>query len=353
MSKGLEMTAVTSAQQRQNAQTGYESLRPKRTTPKTSIHRIFVSAYPFGLVDSKPLDILKKAGCKVVLNPYKRKIKPEEEKDLLQGIDGLIAGTEALNGEVLDRADQLRVISRVGVGLDGIDFSVARERGIVVTYTPHAPALAVAELTIGMILDLARMITKADRDIRKGIWSKYMGRLLSEQTVGIIGMGRIGSRVARLLSAFGCHILAHDLDPNLTLSDMFSIEWVSLKNLLKKSDFVTLHVPLTDKTYHLINVATLSLMKPTAFLINTSRGPVVDEAALEQSLRNEIIAGAAIDVYEREPYSGPLLHQEKAVLTCHMGAATTRSRYLMELQAAEDCLRVLQGKRPKDPILMI
>lgn len=316
-------------------------------------YRVFVSTHPFGAGDRKPLDILEDAGCEVTLNPFGRKLRPEEERELLEGVDGLIAGTERLDEWVLEKAERLRVIARVGVGLDGIDFDVVREKGIVVTYTPQAPALAVAELAVGLILNLARMVTRTDRQLRQGRWNRYMGRRLREQTVGIVGVGRIGRRVAHLLSGFGCRVLGHDLVPDETISDMVGLRWVGRESILRESDFLTLHVPLTDQTYHWVDEGTLAMMKPGACLINTSRGEVVDEEALVRALRVGALGGAAIDVYAEEPYQGPLCEIENIVLTCHMGAATKESRYDMEVGAALDCVRVLCGETPEHPVLMM
>jgi len=165
-------------------------------------YRVFVSTQPFGATDPAPLAMLEEAGFSVRLNPHGRKIRREELVEELKGMDGLIAGTEKLGAEVLEPATNLKVISRVGVGLDGIDFKYVNRNGIVVTYTPQAPALAVAELTLGLVLDLARHVTFTDKMLRSGSWHRYMGRRLKDQTVGIIGVGRIGRRVASLLSPF-------------------------------------------------------------------------------------------------------------------------------------------------------
>ncbi|MCK5611449.1 phosphoglycerate dehydrogenase [Candidatus Pacearchaeota archaeon] len=322
-------------------------------TDMKSSWRVLISTHPFGLVSSEPLDLLRANNCEIVMNPYGRKFRPEEERKQLKGIDGLVAGTELLDETVLEHADRLRVISRVGVGLDGIDFDYAREKGIVVTYTPHAPALAVAELTICLILDLLRMVTIADRNLRKGQWQRYTGHRLRERTIGIVGIGRIGSRVAKLLSGFGCRLLGYDIEPNLTVSDMMKIDWVDFETLLKESDLITAHVPLNEQTYNMIDAKAFDLMKPDSFLVNTSRGSIVNEEALINALDKNKIAGAAIDVFTNEPYNGPLIKQKNVILTCHMASTTKESRYLMELGAVRDCLRVLKGQKPKNPVLMI
>lgn len=314
-------------------------------------YRVLVSTHPFADCGSEPLDVLRQAGCEVILNPYQRKLRPEELRKLLsQGIEGLIAGTEPIPRWVIEGAPRLRVISRVGVGLDSVDLHAAREAGIVVTYTPQAPALAVAELTIGLILDLMRQVSRTDRLARRGEWQRHMGWRLRERTVGVVGVGRIGQRVIHLLKPFGCRILAHDLHPDVTFGDMYGLTWVDKATILREADVITLHLPLTALTYHWIDETALAQMKPGACLVNVARGGIVDEAALASALEAGSFGGAAIDVFENEPYTGPLSRFEQVILTCHMGAATHDSRFDMELGAALDCLRVLRVEPPVSPV---
>src|SRR6185503_804452 len=218
----------------------------------------------------------------------------------------LSAGTEPITARVMDAAPNLKLISRVGVGLDNVDLAAARARGITVSYTPEAPSPAVAELAVGLMLALLRDIPGADRVMRDGVWRRTMGRRLSNMTVGVIGVGRIGKRVVRhLCGGFpGVRILADDLAPDRGFGSRYGIEWASKQEIYAAADVITLHLPLTPQTRALIGARELALMKPTTVVVNTSRGNMIHEQELALALREGRIAGAAIDVFEREPYSG-------------------------------------------------
>ena len=314
-------------------------------------YKVLVSTRPFGQSGVEPLNVLQQAGCDVVLSPYDREMDADELRALLSdGVEGLIAGTEPITRAVINGAPRLRVISRVGVGVDNVDLQAAREAGIVVTYTPQAPALAVAELTLGLILDLMRRISRTDRLVHQRKWNKHLGFRLRERTIGVAGVGRIGKRVIHLLRPFGCRILAHDIEPDWTFGDIYGLRWVDKETLLRESDVVALHLPLTPLTYHWIDDAALAQMRPEACLVNVARGPIVDEAALVKALEAGRLEGAAIDVFDKEPYNGSLCNFEQVVLTCHMGAATQESRFEMELEAALDCVRVLRVEKPLNPV---
>ncbi len=263
------------------------------------------------------------------------------------GMHAVIAGTEPYNADTLAAADSLKVISRVGVGLDSVDLEYCRDRGIVVTYTPEAPADGVAELTVANILNLLRHIHASDRSVRERAWNRLMGKLVREVTIGVLGVGRIGSRVIRLLEPFGPRILATDINPSVFEKEHPNTTPVGLEELLKESDIVTLHLPYNRENHHFINRERLSLMKTGSMVINTARGPIVDEAALTDALLQHHLGGAALDVFESEPYEGPLARLDNVVLTAHIGASAQASRYRMELGAAEDCVRVLRGEAPR------
>ena len=238
------------------------------------------------------------------------------------------------------------MISRVGIGLDSVELEYCRDRGIAVTYTPEAPSDGVAELALANILNLLRHIHASDRSVREGAWNRLMGRLVREITVGIIGVGRIGTRVIKLLEPFKPRILATDTDPNVCGRKLPNAEWCGPDELLTNADLITLHIPLNEDNRHFINRQRIGVMQTGTLLINTSRGPVVDEAALTDALLQRHLGGAALDVFEKEPYEGLLTGMDNVVLTAHLGSSANESRYRMELGAAEDCIRVLQGKRP-------
>jgi len=316
-----------------------------RSTPT-----VCISVHPFGDVDSPPLNLLREAGMRLVVNPLARRLTESELTKFLRDANVLIAGTEPITDQVISSAPQLGLIARVGTGLDNVDLTAARNRGITVTFTPDAPAPAVSELTCGMMLSLLRGIAKADRAVRLGEWQRILGRRLGDLTVGVIGVGRVGRRVIEHLRGFGSHILANDLEPDPTLETKFDINWTSKKQIYEEADIVTLHVPLTQTTRHLIGQVELATMKTDALLVNTSRGPVVDESCLVTALRENQIGGAALDVFEHEPYSGELTTLDNCLLTCHMGSMSRDCRAKMENDSVEEVLRYARGESPNQPV---
>lgn len=301
---------------------------------------ILITTSSFGLEDKGVFEPLINAGLSYKLNPYGRTLTEEEAVKLYAKYmpAGVIAGTEPITARVIEANQKLRVISRAGVDLGNVDGNAARQRGILVFNTPEAPAVAVAELTVGLILSVLRHIVRSDRSIRSGEWNKYMGNLLGKRVVGLIGCGSIGKATAKLLRAFGCKVLGYDPYVNETKG----IELVSSKEeLLSRSDIVSLHVPLTGETKHFIDAGALQTMKPGSIFINASRGGVVDDTALLAWLESGHIAGAALDTFEREPYHGPLAEREDVVLTPHIGSYARECRVRMEREASENVVRGL------------
>jgi len=305
--------------------------------------RIFISTSSFAKYDASPLKLLKDAGLDVELNPCGRKLTPDECKELYQDIDGLIAGTEALTSEILKSASNLRVISRCGVGTDNIDKQVAEELGIKVFATPDAPTQAVAELTVGLILALLRGIPIEDRSVRAGGWPKSMGGVLSGKTLGILGLGRIGRRVVELTTPFNLKYIAWDNSPDRQFAAKYSIELTGLDELLKRADIITIHLPYTSELKGIIEERELSLMKGDTFLINTARGGLVVEVALYKALKQKRIAGAALDVFEQEPYTGSFTELDNIILTSHIGSYAKEARVEMEIQAVKNLIEGLKG----------
>ena len=269
----------------------------------------------------------------------------------VQDKQGLICVfTDAVSADVVEAAPDLRVIATLGVGYNHIDVAAARRRGIVVTNTPDVVTDATADLTWALILDITRRISEGDRLIRRGGWKGWtfdfmLGTELRGKQLGIVGFGRIGRAVAARAEAFGMRVAytasAPRSDPG----------FMPLDRLLATSDVVSLHCPLTPQTAHLINQATLARMKRSAYLINASRGPVVDEAALAWALENRIISGAALDVYEQEPRVHPnLLTLGNVVLAPHVGSATTETRTAMAALAVQNAIAVLTGQPPITPV---
>lgn len=216
--------------------------------------------------------------------------------------------------------------------------------GITVRNTPDAPSQAVAELTLALILNLYRRVSEADRNIKNNNWSPLMGRLLSGKTLGIIGLGRIGKKLVKLIQPFNMKIYAYDPYPDNEFVSSHNITLASLDIVMSKSDIISLHVPLSDKTYHMIGKKELSLMKKDGVIINTSRGGLIDEEALLIALKNESIEGAAIDTFEKEPYKGDLTDFNNVILTCHMGSSAIETRKQMELETVKNLIDALKEK---------
>jgi len=310
---------------------------------------IQVTTHPFGLCGSRPRNLLNNSPFEVRYNPYRRRLKPSEVAPLVREAHGILAGTEPYTREILEEAHNLRVISRVGAGLDNIDVATCRQRGIVVTFTPLAPSDAVAELTVANIVSLLRHVHRSDHSVREQAWNRFLGMLVREVKIGILGVGRIGKRVVKLLEAFQPQLYGCDIEPDLDFGRKYGITWLSREELFATCDLVSVHVPLREDTRYLVGAAELRAMKPGGYLVNTARGKIVDESALVEALSDKHLGGAAIDVFEHEPYEGPLAAFDNVILTAHIGGSAHESRYLMELGAAEDCLRVLSGLAPKHP----
>ena len=302
--------------------------------------QVLISTSSFNLANFAQLSDLKKAGVEVKLNPFAARLTEEQVIDLL-GTDtiGLIAGLEPLTQNVLKSAKSLKVIARVGTGLDSVDLVAAKELEIIVLNTPDAPTKAVAELTIAHILGLLRHLSQADRQIRNGIWKGLMGSLLETKTVGIVGFGRIGKRVATLLSAFGASVLISDAQVKSG-----DFQNVGLDELCTRSDIVSLHLPYSEATHHIIDEKRMNLMKKGSFIVNISRGGLVDEAMLLVALKSGHIAGAALDCFEQEPYEGELRNLENVQITAHMGSYARETRDLMEQEASRLLVNALHEK---------
>ena len=302
--------------------------------------QVLISTSSFNLANFAQLSDLEKAGVEVRLNPFAARLTEKQAIDLL-GTDtiGLIAGLEPLTKNVLQAAKSLKVIARVGTGLDSVDLVAAKELEIIVLNTPDAPTKAVAELTIAHILGLLRHLSQADRQIRNGIWKGLMGSLLETKTVGIVGFGRIGKRVATLLSAFGASVLISDAQVKSG-----DFQNVGLDELCTRSDIVSLHLPYSEATHHIIDEKRINLMKKGSFIVNISRGGLVDEAMLLVALKSGHLAGAALDCFEQEPYEGELRNLENVQITAHMGSYARETRDLMEQEASRLLVNALHEK---------
>ena len=308
--------------------------------------RVLITTVPFAQNNRLPIDLLKKANIEYSINPLNKKLTEKELKKLVTDFDAIIAGTELISAEVMDAATNLKMISRVGVGLDSVDLMAAKKRGIKVSYTPEAPAPAVSELTIGLMLSLLRSVHVSNKGLHEGIWRRFFGLRIENIKIGIIGVGRIGLRVLEHTKAFGNpEILANDLYPIDGLEKKFNLYWTSKEKILKEADMLTIHVPLTASTKNMIGKEQLLQMKNDAFIINTARGGIINEQDLFEVLDSGHLGGAAIDVFEVEPYNGPLTKIDRCLLTSHMGSMSNDCREKMEIEAVEEAIRFLKGKK--------
>ncbi len=297
-------------------------------------------------IDKKGIDIMRSNGLQV---DYRPDIKQEDLLNLAKEYDILIVRSRTkVRKDIIDASDgRLRLIARVGVGLDNIDVDYAKAKGIKVINAEEAAMTAVAELVIGMMISLARGIVKADHSMKQGRWIKneLMGIELRGKYLGIVGMGKIGTRVARLARALGMNIIAYDvvrIDPMLVRE--LSMVVSDLETLLRSSDFVTLHVPLNESTRYMIDESRLAMMKSTAYIINTSRGSVIDEKALLKALKNRSIAGAALDVFEVEPPTDQeLIALDNVICTPHIGAQTREAQELAANIIAEKVIHFVKS----------
>ncbi len=304
------------------------------------------------------IKILKEKGYDVEVGPE----EPPSREELLEKIKGadaiLSILTEKINAEAMDAAGpQLKVVANYAVGFDNIDAIEAKKRGIFVTNTPGVLTEAVAEHTIALLFAVAERIVEADEFVRQGKFKSWGPKLLlgidiKGKTLGIVGFGRIGCEVAkRMHDGFDLKVIYYDIKRNEELEKQYHMEYRAFDDLLKESDFVSLHVPLLESTRHLINADKLNLMKPSAVLLNTSRGPVIDEAALAEALKNNKIFGAGLDVFEFEPKVHPdLIGLQNAVLTPHIASATLEVRNKMAEMAAQNIIEVLEGRPPINPV---
>ncbi len=305
------------------------------------------------------LEKLKEAGYEVLVSEFDRPLTQEELLNKAKGADGLLTLlTDRIDGDLMDAVGpQLKMISSYAVGFDNIDVKAASDRGIVVTNTPSDEVNeAVAEHTWALILALSRRIVEADEATRRGMyrgWEPdiFLGINLIGKTLGIIGLGRIGTMVARRAKGYNMTVVYNKHSPDPEAESQLGVRFVTLEELLASSDVVTLHVPLTEETRHMINSATLAKMKKGNFLINTARGPCVDEHALIESLKSGHLGGAALDVYDNEPNISPeLVVMENVILTPHIASATKEARDKMGELAVGALLDVFNGTKPQNII---
>jgi len=305
------------------------------------VKTVFLAPSTFASLSKKPLKILKSQNHKIRFNKVGRKLNKIELLDNMKDVDGVIAGTESYSGEILSELTKLKVISRLGVGIDNIDMEVARGKNIKVFRTNTTPAPAVAELVLGLMIDVHRHISISNQLLKKSIWKKQMGSLLQGKTLGIIGLGTIGKELVHLSKGFRFKVLSFDHQEDELFAKKNDVTYCGLETLLKGSDIVSIHLNLTDQTKTLIDQEKIAFMKPGAIIINTSRGEIIDEKALYAAIKNNQLGGAGLDVFEHEPYTGPITGLDNVVLTPHIGAYAKEIRVSLEMEAVENLIRGL------------
>ncbi|MCI8972731.1 MAG: hydroxyacid dehydrogenase [Lachnospiraceae bacterium] len=292
--------------------------------------KVLISTSSFGKADSKPLEVCKEK-CEVIVNPYGRKLTTEEFIELTAEADAVIAGVENITREALVKRPNIKVISRCGVGMDNVDQEACKELGIKLYNTPNAPVASVAELTVTVMLDLLKNVSNMNRDLKAGNWNKMTGYMLNGKRIGIIGMGRIGRRVAELLHVFGVETAYTDIQ------DMKNgYTYMEKQALLLWADIITIHASNCKEGTFLLGAEDIQTMKETSFLVNTSRGRFVDEDALYNALKTKRIQGAALDVYIEEPYQGRLCELDNVLLTPHISSSAKEGRAVMEMEAVQN-----------------
>lgn len=313
-----------------------------------------VVAFPFRhhstLVSEDAKKMLLDAGFELACNDTGRKLDRDEQKALIANAFAVIAGTESYDDDMLAAAPNLKLVVRFGVGTDNFDLEAMKRRGIAVGVISNNNS--VAEFTVALILGIMKNLHRFDNAVREGKWSRFTMRELKEKTVGIVGFGRIGRRLAQLLQGFDVKILAYDPYMNEAEAERLNVKPVTLEDLLANSDVVSLHLPSTPQTYHLINRETIAKMKNGAYLVNTSRGVLIDESALKEALEAGKLAGAALDVFEREPITEdlPLNELDNILLAPHVAALSVETNYNAGITCAESVIRVYAGGTPLYPI---
>lgn len=312
--------------------------------------KVYITSRSFGKFNKKALNLLK-SFAEVKFSTLDRPLTKEELLNIVKDVDGLIVGMDEIGKDVINHSGRLKIIARHGVEFSNIDLKAATERKVIVTYTPHANADSVADFTMGLILSVARHIAQAHNSTRKGLWeaTKFLGVEIHGKTLGLIGLGQIGYRVAKRAKGFNMRIVVYDPYIQEKKIRKLKAELVDLDTLLKESDVISIHVPLTKETKNMIGKREINLMKKNSFLINTSRGLVVNEEALYDALKKKRIAGAAIDVFSREPPDSdcPLFKLENVIVTPHIGAYTHEAIARMDAMNAEDIVRFIKGKKPR------
>lgn len=307
--------------------------------------KVLSTSSSFGEESDAPLKLLSEHGLSYISNPHRKTLSEDETVALVRQHKpvAVIAGTGPIREAVLRAGTpELKVISRIGSGWDNIDRALAETLDVRVCRTPDSVTQPVVELTVGLFLDLARRISRHDREMRSGVWKKHLGSLVQAKTLGIFGCGRIGKGVALVMQALGCRVQVVDLFPDKGWLEKHGVTLQpDLAALIRTSDLISFHAEYSPSLYHLVNAEILSHAKRGLLLVNVARGGLIDEEALPALLKDGTIGGVALDVFEKEPYQGPLAQLDNVILTPHIGANALEARVRAETEAVENILRVL------------
>lgn len=311
--------------------------------------KVLVTPTSYGSQEPALITDLEDLVGEVVYNSSGKPLSSEMLQEMLSDVDGMIAGLDEIDAQALVKAPRLKVVARYGVGYNNVDLEAARGQGIVVTNTPGANAVSVAELTIALILNMLRPVIPAVKDTKTGEWPRFKGFSLEGKTVGLLGLGAIGKETAKRLVGFGCKILAYDLYPDEKFAAEHGITLSLLEDILPAADIISLHLPGTPETKEIVNEQFLEKMKSGSWLVNTARGDLINETALVDALETGRLRGAALDVYPQEPpaKNSPLLLMDQVITTPHMGAHSDSATNAMGRMALAECLAVLRGEKPK------
>ncbi len=304
--------------------------------------RVYIALSTFAKQDEEPLNVLKASGLAFDMNHSGRRLSRDEIIRHGRGFEGIVAGLEPYDAAVLEALTGLQCISRCGAGVDNIDLQKAGEKKITVFNTPEVVAQPVAELALAMMLDLLHKVTRHTLLMRAHRWERHTGNLLFGKKAGIIGLGRIGRKLAQMLRGLNIEVLGSDIQPDLAWAQDHGVKIVSLPQLLAESDIISLHLSLSAAHPFCLGAEEIAQMKQGAILINLARGGLVDETALLQALQSGRLAGAGLDVYAQEPYAGPLCGLDNVILTPHAATLTQESRLGMELEAVQNIVRFLK-----------
>lgn len=313
--------------------------------------KVLISVTNYATLCAEAMTLMQDNEIEVIDNPHNRAFYHFEElKTIMHDIDAVVAGLDDWNAKVFEFSPRLKTISRFGVGVDNINLDDARKHNVLVTNAPGVNSVSVAELAVGMMIDLLRDVSRLNNVTKTGVWERFVGFNMRGKTVGLLGFGSIAQNVARLLTGFGMTVLAYDKFPNMEAAKSLNVMMATVEDVIKRSDIISMHMPSLPETRHFLNAERIGAMKSGSYLINTARGPLIDEKALYDALKSGKLKAAAVDVYETEPVKkdNPLLTLPNLITTPHTAAETKETYRDVGLLGAQAILDVFSGKRPKN-----